>query len=159
MTSPTVVGIFIAAEEASPVVSLDEVRAVPGKGLEGDRYYARASSDAGDHEPNEEITLIASEGLERAEKKDGLVLEPGEHRRNIVTQGIDLNSLVGAELTIAGVRIRAMELNPPCRYLAEMTGKPVVKSLIDDGGVRGEILTEGTIRVGDTIEVAHPNPV
>ncbi len=148
MKGARVVGIFIAAEGRAPVQELRQVRAVPGRGLEGDRYFKLPESERG---PDQDVTLITSEGLESARAEHGLDLEPGEHRRNIVTRGVDLLGLVGREISVGDVRVRVTDDNPPCRYLAQVTGKPVVKPLIRHGGIRGEILTEGTIRVGDTI--------
>jgi MOSC domain-containing protein YiiM len=143
-----VVGIFTAPEEGAPVRSHEAVRAVPGRGLEGDRYFHLAADDP---DPSKEITLIASEGLERARAEHGLDLEPGEHRRNIVTEGVELLELIGQEVALGEVRVMPLEDNPPCRQLQEWAGKPLLKPLIRRGGVRGQILTEGTIRVGDEI--------
>ena len=151
MTNGTVTGIYIASEEGGQIRPVEVVDAVPGKGLVGDRYYAK-TADEPDHDPGEEVTLIASEGLERARVEKGLELEPGEHRRNLVTEGIDLGELIDKEFMVGEVRLRGIRPNPPCRYLEELTGKKLVKALIDGGGVRAQILAGGTIKVGDSIE-------
>lgn len=150
MANGTVTGIYIASAEGGEIRSVEAVDAVPGRGLVGDRYYSLASDDP-EHDPGKELTLIASEGIERARVEKGLELEPGEHRRNLVTEGIDLNELIGAEFTIGEVRLKGVRPNPPCRYLEELTGKKLVKALIDGGGVRAQILAGGTIAVGDSI--------
>ena len=150
MSNGTITGIYIASTEGGEIRSLEAVDAVPGKGLVGDRYYSRAP-DEPEHDPGTEVTLIASEGLERARAEKGLELEPGEHRRNLVTEGVDLGELIGKEFTIGGVRLRGIRNNPPCRYLEELTGKKLVKTLIDAGGVRAQIVAGGTIKVGDSI--------
>ncbi len=144
--SGTVEGIFIALEGGAEIVSLDEVKAVAGRGLEGDRYYL---GDAA--EPRQEITLIEAEGLEAAGRDDGLGLAPGEHRRNIVTRGVHLHSLIGTTLKVGEAEVEAMRQNPPCRYLQGLTGKPVLEDLKGRGGVRGRIITSGVIRVGDPV--------
>ncbi|MGH8875325.1 MAG: MOSC domain-containing protein [Acidimicrobiia bacterium] len=141
----TVVGIFIAPKEGADVVAVDQVRAEAGCGLEGDRHYRPDAEDA------DQVTLIEMEGLEAARRDHGLDLIPGEHRRNIVTRGLDLGSLVGSKLKVGDAEVEAIRLNPPCRYLQELTGKPVVKGLHGRGGVRGRIVTSGVIRVGDPI--------
>jgi MOSC domain-containing protein YiiM len=151
MTSGTITGIYIATEEGGAIRAVEAVDAVAGKGLVGDRYYTK-TSDEDEHDPGTEVTLIASEGLEQARAEKGLELEPGEHRRNLVTEGVDLDELLGKEFTVGDVRLKGVRPNPPCRYLEELTGKKVVKPLIDGGGVRAQILIGGTIKVGDSVE-------
>jgi MOSC domain-containing protein YiiM len=146
----TVVGIFIAPAEAAPVVEVEQVRAVRGKGLEGDRYF-KMSDDAERWDRSKEVTLIESEGLEAARRDFGLDLAPGEHRRNIVTSGLSLRELIGKEFSVGEVRLRGLEDNPPCRHLVGLTGKPLLKPLIDKGGIRAEIVVEGSVRIGDPI--------
>ena len=73
--------------------------------------------------------------------------------RNIVTRNVPLNHLVGKEFTIGEVRIRGIRLCEPCDHLQKLTGKKVLKGLIHRGGLRAQILTKGTIRVGDKIQV------
>jgi MOSC domain-containing protein YiiM len=151
MSTGRITGIFIAPEEGAPIEAVTEVKAVPGRGLEGDRYYKR-SEDPAEQDPTTELTLITSEGLELARTEHGLVLDPGEHRRNVVTEGVNLLDLINTEFAVGDVRLRGLEDNPTCRYLAELTGKNVVKPLVRHGGIRAQILNEGTIRIGDTLE-------
>ena len=78
-------------------------------------------------------------------------LAAGDARRNIVTRNVPLNHLVGKEFAIGEVRIRGIRLCEPCDHLQRMTGKPVIKGLLHRGGLRAQILTPGTIRVGDAV--------
>lgn len=158
MTKGVVTGIFIAPRESAAVIAVDEVRAVPGKGLEGDRYF-KMSKDPSRWDASKEVTLIESEGLEAALQQHGLELEPGEHRRNIVTAGVSLDELVGAEFTVGEVRLRGLENNPPCRHLAALTGKDVLKPLLTRGGIRAQVLRAGMLRVGDEITLTVPEAV
>lgn len=144
-------GIFIASEERGPIQSVDTVNAVAGRGLEGDRYFK--AGDALNSEPTEEITLFESEAIEKANAETDIAVEPQDMRRNVMTSGLDLVALIGKRLRIGEVEVEAMEDNPPCRYLTELTGKDLLKPLIRKGGVRGRIVTSGTISSGDTIEV------
>jgi MOSC domain-containing protein YiiM len=147
-TSGTVVGIFTAAAEGAPTVARHEVTAVAQRGLEGDRYF---EANTGTHDPADEITLITAEALRRASTEHGVELDPGEHRRNIVVDGVDLLALVGRTVQVGGVSVEVMADNPPCRYLRDLTGKPVVTALRGGGGVRGRITTGGVIRTGDGV--------
>jgi MOSC domain-containing protein YiiM len=146
----TVTDIVIGPAEGGPVRSVTEVSALSGRGLEGDRYLV---AEGEEHDPADEITLIAVEGIERASEEAGLELSPADMRRNIVTRGVDLSYLIGKRFRVGEVEIEALADNPPCRYLQELAGKPLLKPMIKHGGVRGRILRTGIIRVGDPIRM------
>ena len=81
-------------------------------------------------------------------------LEPSEHRRNVVTRGIDLNALVGHEFTVGEVRCRGMRLCEPCTVAQRYAGRPVLRALVHRGGLRADILAGGQIKVGDPVRSA-----
>jgi MOSC domain-containing protein YiiM len=153
--SGSVVSIHISPEATKPLTAVDQVHAVPGRGLEGDRYFAKAGSfeDAkdGEHDPGREVTLIESETIEAVIHDYKLEVEPGLPRRNIVTRGVPLNHLVGREFTVGEVRMRGVRLNGPCNHLASLTSDKLKEALLHRGGLRAQILNEGTIRPGDAI--------
>lgn len=129
-----------------------EIAAIEGVGLDGDRYATRSGSFSARPKPGRQLTLIEAEAIEALEFELGLVLTPGETRRNLVTRGVALNHLVGREFTVGSVRLRGHELCEPCADLARMTGKPqILPGLVHRGGLRAEILEGGSIRVGDLI--------
>ena len=78
-------------------------------------------------------------------------LQPDEHRRNVVTRGIELNGLVGREFRLGEVRCRGMRLCEPCRVVQGYAGRPVLRALVHRGGLRADVLEDGTIRAGDTV--------
>lgn len=133
------------------MTSVEEVRAVEGRGLEGDRYFDRAGTWSSRPGTGREITLIESEAVEAAARDYGLNLFPGDARRNLVTTGVSVNHLVGKEFVVGEVRLRGMRLCEPCEHLADLTGQPVVPALVHRGGLRAEIVSGGFIRVGDPI--------
>ena len=144
--------------------SVHEVRAVPGRGLEGDRYFGGRGSYSGKaSHGGREITLIEVESVEalfrgvvNADGQTlGIKLSPAETRRNIATSGVPLNHLVDQEFWVGEVLMRGTRLCEPCRHLEDLTQKGVLSGLIHRGGLRARILTEGTIRVGDVI---RPRP-
>ena len=147
MSEATVVAIFTAPEKHVPLVSRKEVIAVPGRGLEGDRYFNAEGWD----EPKREITLLELEAVEAANRDYDLDLTPEDMRRQIVTKGIALNHLVDREFTVGDVRCLGIKLNEPCAHLRKLAGKPLIKPMIHRGGLRAQILESGTIRVGDPI--------
>ncbi len=146
-----VVSIHIAPAAAEPTVSVDQVRAVPGKGLEGDRYFNRDGTYSSREGPDRELTLIEIETIEALERDYKLKLDPGDARRNIVTRGVPLNHLVGSEFIVGEVTLRGIRLNEPCNHLASLTDDKVKPGLVHRGGLRAQILTEGVIRQGDEV--------
>ena len=147
-----VVGIYIAPGAAQRMQGVAEATAVTGKGLEGDRYFRQVGTYSDKPGPHREVTLIALEALEAVTRETGIALAPGKSRRNIVTRGVPLNDLVGQEFLLGQVRVRAVRRCPPCMHLESLTGLPgVMQALVDRGGLRVQVLTDGVIRVGDPI--------
>ena len=128
-----------------------EVRALPGKGLEGDRYAERKGTYSSHHGPDREITLIEEEALEALQRDYEHNLTGAESRRNLITRGAALNHLVGRTFMVGEVKLRAIRLCDPCHYLERLTGKQIFQGLIHRGGLRAQILTEGIIRQGDEL--------
>jgi MOSC domain-containing protein YiiM len=142
-----VVSIFIAREAAIPMGSREEVKAVAGRGLEGDRYFDGTGHWSKTPGVGREVTLIEIEAIEALESERNLAITPGATRRNVVTRGVPLNHLVGREFQLGAVRLRGTRLCEPCTYLESLTQQGVLSGLIHRGGLRAEILTGGTIRV------------
>ncbi|HLW46683.1 MAG TPA: MOSC domain-containing protein [bacterium] len=157
MANGTVVSLHIAPRAAEPTISVPVVRAVPGKGLERDRYHDRTGTySGGDARPDREVTLIEEEALTALRRDYEIDFDAGESRRNIVTRGVPLNHLVGREFRVGEVRLRGIRLCEPCGHLEQVTGRAVRAGLVHRGGLRAQILTGGTIRIADPIEVIAP---
>lgn len=146
--------IFIAAE-AKPAVARTTVRAIARRGLEGDRYLVDASAQpAGSRDPDtDDLTLVEGEALDTLERDLGIGLRAGEHRRNLVTRGVDLNSFAGKRFRIGTVECAGMELCHPCAHLQRLTAPGILKAMAGRGGLRAAIVTSGDIAVGDAIEL------
>lgn len=142
--------IYTAPAAKAPLQSQAEVRAIPGVGLEGDRYALRQGTFYKPL-PDFELTLIEAEALEALQRDYEVPLASGESRRNLVTRGVPLNHLVGREFRVGEVKVRGIRLCEPCSHLESVTGRQLIKGLRHRGGLRAQILSEGTIRVGDLI--------
>ena len=151
MLQGNVVSINVTAKGGEPMNSVDEVRAVAGRGLEGDRYFSQEGTFSKASGGGREITLIEAEAIEGLERDYGTKIEYKDARRNIVTRGVALNHLVGKEFRVGEVAMRGIRLCEPCNHLASLTNEKVKPGLVHRGGLRGEILSDGTIRVGDSI--------
>ena len=153
MWNGKVESIHIASAAIGPVRALDQAVLIPGVGLEGDRYALKQGTFY-KPEPDFELTLIEVEAIDALRREYAIELAAGDARRNIVTRDVPLNHLVGREFLIGEVRVRGIRLCEPCDHLQRVTGKHVMKGLRHRGGLRAQILTQGTIRVGDTIKTA-----
>ena len=129
---------------------MEEVRAVAGEGLEGDRYRAKVA--AGTSGPEQQVTLIESEALEAVAHDYDIRISGADTRRNLLTAGAPLNHLVGREFRVGECVLRGRELSEPCGYLEKMTRTGVTKALLHRGGLRARILQGGVARPGDSVE-------
>ena len=148
-----VISINIAPEAEAKMQSVDEVRAIPGRGLEGDRYFDNKGREP---EVKRELTLVEAEAIEAFKSELDVEFGLGDTRRNVVTRGVPLNHLVGKEFWVGEVKARGIMLCEPCAHLQKLTVKQVLPGLLHRAGLRAQILTEGTIRVGATVKEARP---
>src|SRR5256884_3657317 len=149
-----VVSIHIAPKAEDPIRSIKSVRAIPGKGLEGDRYFKASGTYSDRPGPAREITLIESEAIAAMARDNDLAISPGDARRSVVTLGWPRNHLVGQVFLIGRVRLRGIRLCEPCSHLEGLTRRGVLAGLIHRGGLRAQILNAGEIHVGDRISPA-----
>ena len=151
MFEGTVISIHIAADAAAPMQTLAEAHAVPGRGIEGDRYYECKGTKASAPMPDRELTLIEVEAIEAMKRELDVDYGVSDSRRNVVTRGVPLNHLVDKEFWIGEVKARGLRLCEPCAHLQKLSHEKVLPGLVHRGGLRAQILSEGTIRVGESI--------
>ena len=144
--------IRIAESPSAPMTRQLEARAVPGRGIEGDRYFSGTGTfSPKPPKPDFEITLIEKEKIEMFAQATGLPFTAAHARRNIVAQGVDLNALVGKDFRVGSVRIRGIRLCEPCSHLARTSFPETLSELVHKAGLRAQIVSEGVIREGDSI--------
>ena len=141
-----VLEIGISENKSSKIVSVNEVEAIKGKGLIGEKHFKE------DNKKRSQITLIEIENINHYNKITGTKFPAINFLRNIVTQGIRLNVLIGKEFFIGKVKVKAHDLCRPCKSLQEfLQQKNTVKELLYTGGLRCEILSSGKIFINDQI--------
>ncbi|HEY2712527.1 MAG TPA: MOSC domain-containing protein [Chthoniobacterales bacterium] len=154
-TPARLIAIFIAAQPEELPRSVDNVRAMAGKGLEGDRYAAGIGTFS-NYPGKRDVTLIESEMLSTFEGETGKRLSAAESRRNLLTRGVRLNHLIDREFQIGSIRLRGLRLSEPCTHLARLTQREVLPGLVHRGGLIAEVLCDGVLTVGDEIsELPH----
>jgi MOSC domain-containing protein YiiM len=144
-----VTALVVGPAKGEPLMQRAAVNVRSGRGVEGDRYFSSTRyADA-----TRDLTLIESEALEAVRREHGITLDVVQARRNVVTEGVRLNTLIGRRFDIGGVQCIGMKLCQPCLHLQQLTQLPLLRALVDRGGLRAAILTDGVISVGDEIVV------
>jgi|TARA_B100000809_G_scaffold257987_1_gene300478 MOSC domain-containing protein YiiM len=137
---------------AEPMQQVGQFSALAGRGIVGDRYLLGTGTYSKKPEPGRQVTLIKSEILASLKDKFDITVRPEESRRNVLTEGIEINDLIGTEFFVGTVRLRAHRLTEPCKYLENLLDQPgLYKELWGNGGISCEILTDGVIKEGDII--------
>ncbi len=149
--SARVTAIYLSAVATQLPQAVSEAEARTARGLVGDRYFEGRGtfSNWEPRGPGRELTLIEGEVLAE------LALDAAEARRNVVTEGVRLNDLVGKRFWIGNVMIEGIRLCPPCSHLDDVTGMALLQPLAHRGGLRATILCNGVLRVGDAIALAE----
>jgi MOSC domain-containing protein YiiM len=147
------IGIYLAARATENLHQLAQVEALAGRGLAGDRYCTKEGTFSPKDGADREVTLIESEALAALQRDYGITLSPAEARRNLLTQGVPLNHLVGKEFRIGDVLLRGIRLCEPCKHLEKLTVEGLVRGLAHRGGLRAQILVGGKLHVGENITV------
>jgi MOSC domain-containing protein YiiM len=146
--------IHIAPAASAPMQALGDVQAVVGQGLAGDRYfvgvgfYSERPTDPGARE----VTLFEAEVLDLLATEHRITLSAAEHRRNLTTRGVRLDDLLGRRFNVGDVLLEGVKDCPPCDHLEGLVGQPVLRPLVNRGGLRARIVAGGTIRVGDRVQ-------
>ena len=140
--------ICITKESGKDLEDIDSISVIANKGIENDRYF----ND--DNDNDVQLTLIEKENIDYYNSISKSDIPYINFRRNIITSGIKLNDLVGKELFVGNVKIKVHRLCDPCKYLQDkLNDNNLVKKLVNKGGLRCQIITDGTISVNDEINI------
>jgi MOSC domain-containing protein YiiM len=148
-----VLEIWTAPAAAAPMVRAEAVPAVPGVGLAGDRYALGGGTWAAYPLQEKQVTLIDADEVAAVAAEVGVPLSPGLTRRNLVTCGIALPSLVGQYFAVGEVLLFGTKRCPPCTHLERLTGWKLVKALAARGGVNAAVFGGGTVAEGDVVRL------
>ena len=127
--------------DTHPVVEVEEIECIAGRGIRGDRFWDYQDDYKG------QITFFAMEVFAALQRELNLThVQPSATRRNVLTRGVDLNTLVGAEFTVQGVRFAGAEECRPCHWMDSALGAGASEWLKGRGGLRARILSDGIVR-------------
>jgi len=143
-----VLEIGIAENTGSKMLNVSSIEALAGKGLLNDRKFMN------DNNNKSQLTFIEIENINYVNKILVSKIPAINFRRNIITQGVNLNDLNGKEFFVGPVKVKAHDLCRPCKYLQQLLNqKDLMKELLFKGGLRCEILIDGKISIGDIIKI------
>jgi MOSC domain-containing protein YiiM len=147
-------GIYLGDRKRADLRKVEEVQAVAGQGLLGDRYCRQEGTFSKPGHVDREVTLIEAEAIEALARECQITLQPGQGRRNLVTRGVPLNHLVGQSFQIGDVVLHGIRLCEPCDHLQSLTVQGVKDGLCHRGGLRAQIVQGGVLHTGDVIRPA-----
>lgn len=125
----------------NPINEVDELECVAGRGIRGDRFFDHAENFRG------QITFFADEVYQEISQQLKISKQPvSVLRRNVVIRGVDLNELIGVEFEVQGIRFLGTEECSPCYWMNQAFGTGSKEALKGRGGLRAQILSDGTLR-------------
>jgi MOSC domain-containing protein YiiM len=123
------------------MIELESIECIAGKGIVGDRFFGFKEDYKG------QVTFFSQEVYERlCEQFQISDVPPSIFRRNIITQGVDLNTLIGQEFEIQGIRFLGTQESAPCYWMNQAFAEGAEEAMKGHGGLRAKILTGGTLK-------------
>ena len=145
---PEVYKLGISTEHNQSINEVNSINVLANQGIVGDRHSKEFNN------PYNQLSLIESENIDYYNIKYSLNIPYINFRRNIVTKGIQLNDLVSKKILVGNVELEGIDLCRPCRHLMEVLGQDnIIKEFLRRGGLRCQILSSSSIKIGDQIKV------
>jgi len=143
-----VIKLGLTDKNNQKIKEVKTIDVIKNQGIVGDRHFREFN------DPFSQLTLIESENIDYYNLKYKLDIPYIDFRRNIVTEGIELNDLVGKKILIGDVRVEGIDLCRPCRHLNEILNQNnILKEFLRRGGLRCQILNSSKINLGDQIKI------
>ena len=128
------------------------------KGVVGDRYFGTRHQFAA-------VTFLAVEEIARVGASlDAPGLDPFLARRNVLTRGLDVESLVHSEFTLEqggrSLTFRSLTRANPCAWMDVVLAPGAHQAMRGHAGIRSEPLDDGVLSVGPArlVAVRHLSP-
>ncbi len=150
-----IVAIFTSVDTKAPVTGHQSIEAIAGKGLSGDRYATGKGFYSGVTEWDAHVTLIQEEPFISLAADHGVQIDPKDLRRNLLTRGTDLSSLVGRDFRIGDQAVfRGRKAWPPCSHIVKFSGRrEIFQYLANQTGIGADVVAGGVIHIGDRIQL------
>ena len=140
----------------NPMFEINIAEVHKSKGIVGDRWYnvfhfKLPNKNLIKFKSIRNISLIDIKNIKEIQKEFPQI-KPIDLRRNIITENLNINSLLNKYFKINDVILKGVEFCKGCKHLEEYTKcEGIIKSLLDHGGIRAEVIEGGTIKINDKI--------
>ena len=146
-----IVSLYIAPAARAPMRALPTAHLVPGRGIEGDRFYALHEKQSSQDRETCDVTLVEEEVIETLRKIHPEIDAGASARRNIVVRGCALHQLVGRTFCIGDATLYGLVPHAASCDSSERSQRSAC-AVVQPAELRAQILTEGIIRVGDRLQ-------
>lgn len=138
--------IGIRPERKAPMIELNSVEAIAGRGLIGDRYSSKNGK--------RQVTLIQGEHLVAIASLLGKdQIAPALLRRNLVVTGINLVALKDKQFRLGDALLEYTGLCHPCSAMEATFGAGGYNAVRGHGGITARIIEGGTMAVEDSVQL------
>ncbi|MFC5973130.1 MOSC domain-containing protein [Halomarina salina] len=148
--------LWTAPEDSAPMESHQSIRCLAGCGIEGDRYCL----GTGYYSPYDvcQITFVESEALDHILEEYDIDLTDGRHRRNVVVRDVDVHDLLGQRFRVGDATFEGTRPRPPCAHVEAVADEEGVTRALTEGrgGICADVVEDGSVAVGDEVEVLGP---
>lgn len=125
----------------------DAIVVEAGKGIVGDRYHGSR---------HRQVTIQSREALDRAAEQLGHPFDSGATRRNITVDSGEVPTAPGTLIRVGEVELEVVRVAAPCRLMDDSVGPGAAAALRGRAGSACRVLSSGTIRIGDPVEICDP---
>jgi MOSC domain-containing protein YiiM len=126
----------------NPIIEVPEIECVAERGIRGDRFFDYREDYKG------QITFFSIEVFKDVCEKLGISgLAPSVVRRNVITEGFDLNELIGSRFRLQDLELEGICECKPCHWMDRAIAPGAETFLQGRGGLRAKILSGGTLRI------------
>lgn len=145
-----VISLYIAPVAHAPMNQVTTAHLVPGRGIEGDRFFDHREVEVTNGDVIYDVTLVEQEAIQHIIEKQSQAGPGASARRNIVVQGCSLKELVGHTFCIGEVTLQGLERHDSC--FSEDSNQADACNMLHSSDLGARILTEGKISIGDRVQ-------
>jgi MOSC domain-containing protein YiiM len=140
-----IVAVCQSGQRTDPKVDVGEGELRAGHGLVGDAHAGLSER---------QVSLLAIESIERANREHGIAAVPGSFAENLTTEGLDLGALKVSDRLRAGeAELVVVQLGKPPEAAHTYNYQGV--SILSWEGVFCQVVRSGRVRRGDEIAVMN----
>lgn len=143
-----VIALQMSPAKGAPTHRVESLALRAGRGIVGDHHYRE---DGVFDKTGRMVTLLSAEGIRALNAERGWSLDALALRRNVLTEGADLASLVGRRFRLGEAALVGVRVATPCGHIERRTVPGLVEALGARAGLRAAIEADGTVRVRDEV--------